>query len=50
MLYVLSLPFKFCMTCMVNKAEDANIQNMMVSFSPNFTLQEKKWLNEEVDG
>jgi len=34
---------------MVNKAENAGIQNMMVILSPNSELREKKWLNEEAD-
>lgn len=48
-LYALFLPFKLCMTCMVNKAENISVQNMMVILSPNFKLQENKCLNEKAD-
>lgn len=49
MLYALFLLFKLCMTCMVNKAENISVQNMMVILSPNFKLQENKCLNEKAD-
>lgn len=38
----LFLPFQWCMTGAVNKAENAGIQDVMVLLSPNFQFPEGK--------